>query len=120
MSRALLSARGSRTGQRRNRFSHQVFPAGHEVAAADERWGDLARVLLLMSNLSNGLLPTASTPLSTGFEREQLLDRLQSLRGVLSAFAHEATSARRHAARLRVENRRLLEEVRRLQRERSC
>jgi hypothetical protein len=73
-----------------------------------------------MSNLSNGLLPRASTPLSTGFEREQLLDRLQSLRSVLSAFAHEATSARRHAARLRVENRTLLEEVRRLQRERSC
>jgi hypothetical protein len=50
-------------------------------------------------------------------EREQLLDRLQYLRGVLSAFAQEAASARRHAARLRIENRRLLEEIRRLQRE---
>ena len=54
---------------------------------------------------------------SGGAEREQLLDRLQHLRGILSAFAQEAASARRHAARLRVENRRLLEEVRRLQRE---
>jgi hypothetical protein len=54
---------------------------------------------------------------SEGADREQLLDRLQHLRGVLSAFAHEAASASRRAARLRVENRRLLEEVRRLQRE---
>ncbi len=54
---------------------------------------------------------------SASVEREQLLDRLQYLRGVLSAFAQEAASARRHAARLRIENRRLLEEVRRLQRE---
>lgn len=72
-----------------------------------------------MGNLSNGLLPTASSSLSAGFEREQLLDRLQSLRGVLSVFAHEAAGARRRAARLRVGNRRLLEEVRRLQRKRS-
>jgi hypothetical protein len=56
-------------------------------------------------------------PPGEGADREQLLDRLQHLRGILSAFAQEAASARRHAARLRVENRRLLEEVRRLQRE---
>lgn len=63
-------------------------------------------------------VPTTSPEApSTSVERAQLLDRLQYLRGVLSAFAQEAASARRHAARLRIENRRLLEEVRRLQRE---
>ncbi|HEV7941822.1 MAG TPA: hypothetical protein VGP17_03355 [Solirubrobacteraceae bacterium] len=63
---------------------------------------------------------TSSTALRVPTEnsdRDQLLDRLQYLRGILSAFAQETASARRHAARLRVENRRLLEEVRRLQRE---
>lgn len=55
---------------------------------------------------------------SESVDREQLLDRLQHLRGIISAFAQEAASARRHAAQLRVENRRLLEEIRELQSER--
>jgi hypothetical protein len=64
-----------------------------------------------------GLASWTSEGPPAGVEREQLLDRLQHLRGILSAFAQEAASARRHAARLRLENRRLVEEVRRLQRE---
>lgn len=48
-------------------------------------------------------------------DREQLLDRLHSLRSVLPVFAEELASARRQAARLRVENGRLLEQVRELQ-----
>ncbi len=61
--------------------------------------------------------PTATRAPSESADREQLLDRLQHMRAMLSAFAHEAASARRHAARLRVENRRLLEAVHRLRRE---
>jgi len=54
-------------------------------------------------------------------DREHLLERLQHLRGILPMFAQELASSRRQAAALRVENRGLLEEVRRLraQRERS-
>lgn len=48
-------------------------------------------------------------------DREQLLDRLHSLRSVLPVFAEELASARRQAARLRVENGRLLEQVCELQ-----
>jgi hypothetical protein len=49
-------------------------------------------------------------------EREQLLGRIEGLRTVLPAFAQELVGARRQSAALRVENARLLEEVRRLQR----
>lgn len=63
---------------------------------------------------------TVSHPSPHTVDREQMLDRLQHLRGIVSAFASEATSARKHAARLRLENGRLLEEVRRLQRERGA
>lgn len=48
-------------------------------------------------------------------DREQLLDRLHNLRAVLPVFAQELASARRQAARLRVENGKLLEQVRELQ-----
>jgi hypothetical protein len=51
-------------------------------------------------------------------EREQLLDRLVQLRAIVPAFAKELARARRQAATLRIENRGLLTEVRRLQRER--
>jgi hypothetical protein len=54
-----------------------------------------------------------------GVEREQLLDRLAQLRAILPVFAEELASARRQAAVLRVENRGLLAEVRRLQRQRG-
>jgi hypothetical protein len=47
-------------------------------------------------------------------DREHLLDRLQHLRTILPVFAQELASARRQAAALRVENRGLLEEMRRL------
>lgn len=47
-------------------------------------------------------------------EREQMLDRLSSLRRVLPALAQEMAVARRQAARLRSDNRRLAEQVRQL------
>ena len=47
-------------------------------------------------------------------EREQMLDRLSNLRRVLPALAQEMAVARRQAARLRSDNRRLSEQVRRL------
>lgn len=47
-------------------------------------------------------------------EREQLLDRLQSLRRALPVLAQEMAAARRQAARLRSDNRKLSEQVRRL------
>lgn len=59
--------------------------------------------------------PTATQRLAAG-DRGDLLDRLHQLRQVLPAFAADAASARREAAALRLENRRLLDEVRRLQR----
>jgi hypothetical protein len=49
-------------------------------------------------------------------DREYLLDRLQSLRTIVPVFAKELASARRQVARLRQENRRLVEQVRQLQR----
>jgi hypothetical protein len=70
-----------------------------------------------MNTVYWGASSTALQVPTESADRDQLLDRLQHLRGILSAFAQEAASAQRHAARLRVENRRLLEEVRRLQRE---
>jgi phage shock protein A len=54
---------------------------------------------------------------ATEIDRDQLLDRLQHLRTILPVFAQELATARRHAAQLRRDNRRLLEEVHRLQRE---
>lgn len=50
-------------------------------------------------------------------DREHLLDRLMHLRAILPVFAEELASSRRQAAVLRVENRGLLAEVRRLQRQ---
>jgi hypothetical protein len=50
-------------------------------------------------------------------DRDQMLDRLQHLRTILPVFAQELATARRHAAQLRRDNRRLLDEVHRLQRE---
>jgi len=53
-------------------------------------------------------------------DREHLLDRLAHFRTILPAFATEVASARRQAAALRVENRRLIEEIRRLRRQRGA
>jgi hypothetical protein len=57
---------------------------------------------------------------AAGVEREQLLDRLAQLRAILPAFAAELASARRQTVALRLENRGLLAEVRRLQRQRGA
>jgi hypothetical protein len=58
--------------------------------------------------------PANPSATSSAIDREHLLDRLQRLRGILPVFAQELASARRQAAALRVENRGLLEELRRL------
>jgi len=44
-------------------------------------------------------------------DREQMLERLNNLRAILPIFAHELASARREAARLRVQNRRLTKQI---------
>jgi hypothetical protein len=51
---------------------------------------------------------------SDAWERDQVLDRLRSLRRVLPVLAQEMAAARRQAARLRTDNRRLSEQVRQL------
>jgi hypothetical protein len=50
-------------------------------------------------------------------ERDQLLDRLRSLRRVLPVLAQEMAAARRQAAHLRIDNRRLTDQVRELRAE---
>jgi hypothetical protein len=54
---------------------------------------------------------------SAAWERDQLIDRLRSLRRVLPALAQEMAAARRQAARLTIDNRRLTEQVRELRAE---
>jgi hypothetical protein len=49
---------------------------------------------------------------------DQPLDRLRNLRVIVPVFAEELASARRQAAQLRLENGRLVEQVRRLQHQR--
>jgi hypothetical protein len=58
--------------------------------------------------------PAASRP--NGDDREHLLDRLQDLRTIVPVFAHELASTRRETAALRLENSRLFERIRELQR----
>ena len=48
------------------------------------------------------------------WERDEMLDRLRNLRRILPALAQEMAAARRQAARLRTDNRRLSEQVRQL------
>lgn len=62
-----------------------------------------------------GAAPRARSDRAAGtLDRDHLLERLQRLRTIMPVFAQELAGARRQAAALRVENRRLLEEVRRL------
>lgn len=61
----------------------------------------------------------SSNPGAGPSDRDHLLDRLQHLRGILPVFAQELASARRQAASLRIENRRLAKEVRRLRQQRD-
>jgi hypothetical protein len=71
-----------------------------------------------LSITSSGAGPRAGSRAAAGaLDREHLLDRLDRLRAILPAFAEELASSRRQAAALRVENRGLLAEVRRLQRQ---
>jgi hypothetical protein len=58
--------------------------------------------------------PIARDAATEAREREQLLDRLRSLRRVLPVLAQEMAAARRQAAHLRLDNRRLTDQVREL------
>lgn len=60
-----------------------------------------------------------SLPMAGAADREDLLDRLARFRKIMPALAQELASARRQSAALRVENRKLLEEIRHLQRNRG-
>lgn len=62
-----------------------------------------------------GPMVSAMMNAAGALDREQLLQRLDRLRAILPAFAEELAISRRQAAALRVENRGLLAEVRRLQ-----
>ena len=54
---------------------------------------------------------------SEAWERDHLVDRLSSLRRVLPVLAQEMAAARRQTARLKTDNRRLSEQVRKLRAE---
>ncbi len=56
------------------------------------------------------------TPAHEALDRDHLLERLHELRMLVPAFAEELANARRQAAALRVERRRLLDRVAQLQR----
>ena len=58
--------------------------------------------------------PCSREPRSDVWERDQLTDRLHSLRRVLPVLAQEMAAARRQAAHLKLDNRRLTEQVREL------
>jgi chromosome segregation ATPase len=62
----------------------------------------------------------ASAPNREALDREHLLERLHELRTTIPALTKELASARRQTAALRVERRKLLERVARLQRERGA
>jgi len=62
---------------------------------------------------------TDSRAAAAAVDREHLLDRLRHFRTILPVVAQQLASARRQAAHLRVENRGLLEEVRRLRQQRG-
>lgn len=59
--------------------------------------------------------PLRSHSTAEAIDREQLLYRLNQLRGIIPVFAQELAGVRTVATQLRAENRRLVEEVQRLQ-----
>lgn len=66
-----------------------------------------------------GTVPGSSGPAPGAPEdADRTRERLAHMRTIVPVFAHELTSARRQAAALRRQNRRLLERIRELQRER--
>lgn len=64
----------------------------------------------------------ASDPLAplVRLDRDHVFERLQNLRAILPVFATELADARRQAAHLRVENRKLKEQLTRLHGERRA
>lgn len=91
--------------------------ARHEPGRNDVPPTTTATTLEEMTHLAGSARQGTGSHLGVGMtDREHLLERLQSLRGILPVFAQELASARRQAAALRIENRGLHEEVRRLRR----
>ena len=88
-----------------------------KITAAPKGRGPLSQPVVGPLAAPNG--STTSSTRSAADDRDQLLDRLQNLRTILPVFAQELATARRHTAQLRRDNRRLLEEVHRLQRRRD-
>ena len=86
-----------------------------KIAAAPTGFAPSAQPAV--GQLATPMISTTSSASPATADRDQLLDRLQHLRTILPVFAQELATARRHTAQLRRENRRLLEEVHRLQRE---
>ena len=66
---------------------------------------------------TNATSPLPREVAAQAWEREQLVDRLLSLRRVLPVLAQEMAAARRQSAHLRIDNRRLTDQVRELRAE---
>jgi hypothetical protein len=86
-----------------------------KTAAASTRSGPRSQPGI--GRLATPTISTTSSARSETIDRDQMLDRLQHLRTILPVFAQELATARRHAAQLRRDNTKLIEEVHRLQRE---
>jgi hypothetical protein len=87
-------------------------PLPYDLAGLDSGAGLLTNVHPLGVNSATGRGAGAS-------DRDHLLERLHHLRTILPVFAQELASSRRQAAALRVENRGLVDEVRRLRAQRG-
>jgi hypothetical protein len=79
--------------------------AGDRISAASVPPGPSASI--------PGAPPLVHSHLAARADRDHLLDRLQNLRTIVPVLATELANARRQAARLRVENRKLAEQLRR-------
>lgn len=87
--------------------------APHDLAGFDSGAGFLANIHPLKLDGATGWGAGAAS------DRDHLLERLHHLRTILPVFAQELASSRRQAAALRVENRGLVDEVRRLRAQRG-
>lgn len=77
-----------------------VSPSEHDLRLADPTAAD------------SDIAASRSAP--EVLERDQMLERMRSLRRILPVLAQEMAAARRQAARLRTDNRQLTEQVRQL------
>lgn len=89
--------------------------AVEQVQAASDRAAGAHRASRAVAQARRPRYASARQRPSDVADRDHLLDRLTHLRAIVPVFAQELASARRTAAALRVENRRLLERIRELQ-----